>query len=90
MAKKLVRFDWAMKRLLRNKANFDILEGFISFAFQDLFYFEILVEQLGKKAFQDVEVGLITEQPLHCPIESYEFFCHFKTICNKNTGNSTL
>jgi len=25
-----IRFDWAMKRLLRNKANFDILEGFLS------------------------------------------------------------
>lgn len=30
MAKKLVRFDWAMKKMLRNKANFDILEGFLS------------------------------------------------------------
>ncbi len=28
--KKLVRFDWAMKRLLRNKANFVVLEGFLS------------------------------------------------------------
>ncbi len=26
----LVRFDWAIKRLLRNKANFNILEGFLS------------------------------------------------------------
>ena len=25
---KLIRFDWAIKKLLRNKANFDILEGF--------------------------------------------------------------
>ncbi len=25
-----IRFDWAMKRLLRNKANFAILEGFLS------------------------------------------------------------
>jgi predicted transposase/invertase (TIGR01784 family) len=30
MAKKLVRFDWAMKKILRHKANFDILEGFLS------------------------------------------------------------
>ena len=30
MAKKLVRFDWAMKKMLRHKANFDILEGFLS------------------------------------------------------------
>jgi len=27
---KLIRFDWAMKNLLRDKANFDILEGFLS------------------------------------------------------------
>jgi predicted transposase/invertase (TIGR01784 family) len=30
MTKKLVRFDWAMKKMLRHKANFDILEGFLS------------------------------------------------------------
>lgn len=29
-AKKLIRFDWAIKRLLRNKTNFDILEGLLS------------------------------------------------------------
>ena len=28
--KKLIRFDWAIKRLLRHKANFGILEGFLS------------------------------------------------------------
>ena len=28
--RKLISFDWAMKRLLRNKANFGILEGFLS------------------------------------------------------------
>jgi predicted transposase/invertase (TIGR01784 family) len=26
----LIRFDWAMKRLLRNKANYAVLEGFLS------------------------------------------------------------
>ena len=30
MNKKLIRFDWAMKKLLRQKVNFDILEGFLS------------------------------------------------------------
>jgi len=28
--KKLVRSDWAIKYILRNKANFDVLEAFIS------------------------------------------------------------
>jgi len=30
MSKKLIRFDWAIKRLLRNKVNFVVLEGFLS------------------------------------------------------------
>ena len=25
-----IRFDWAMKRLLRNKANFSVLEGLLT------------------------------------------------------------
>ena len=28
--KNLIRFDWAMKKFLRSKANFGILEGFLS------------------------------------------------------------
>ncbi|MDR2809458.1 MAG: Rpn family recombination-promoting nuclease/putative transposase [Tannerellaceae bacterium] len=28
--RKLVSFDWALKRLLRNKANFEVVEGFLS------------------------------------------------------------
>jgi len=28
--RKLISFDWAMKRLLRSKANFEVLEGFLS------------------------------------------------------------
>jgi predicted transposase/invertase (TIGR01784 family) len=34
-ARKLVSFDWAMKKLLRSKANFDILEGFLSELLKD-------------------------------------------------------
>ena len=30
MVRKLVSFDWAMKKLLRSKANYEILEGFLS------------------------------------------------------------
>ena len=29
-APKYIRFDWAMKRMLRNKANFGVLEGFLT------------------------------------------------------------
>ena len=32
---KIIRFDWAMKYLLRDKANFDIIEGFLSALLED-------------------------------------------------------
>jgi predicted transposase/invertase (TIGR01784 family) len=32
---KLIRFDWAMKSILRNKDNFDVLEGFLSALLND-------------------------------------------------------
>lgn len=30
MKDRFVRFDWAIKRLLRQKANFGVLEGFLT------------------------------------------------------------
>ena len=35
MARKLVSFDWAVKRLLRSKVNFAVLEGFLSELLKD-------------------------------------------------------
>ncbi len=32
---KLIRFDWALKHILRDKVNFDVLEGFLSAILQD-------------------------------------------------------
>ncbi len=42
MAERLIRFDWAVKKLLRNKANFDVLEGFMS----ELLGFDVKIEQI--------------------------------------------
>ncbi|MFY7887980.1 MAG: hypothetical protein ACOVOW_03680, partial [Spirosomataceae bacterium] len=42
MGKKLIRFDWAIKRLLRNKSNFGVLEGFLS----ELLFDNIKIEQI--------------------------------------------
>ena len=41
--RKLITFDWAMKRLLRSKANFGILEGFLSELAQEFQGFEPLL-----------------------------------------------
>ena len=42
MSRKLISFDWAMKRLLRSKANFNVLEGFLSELLKD----EITIEEM--------------------------------------------
>ncbi len=52
MAKKLIHFDWAMKKLLRHKANFGILEGFLT----ELLKFDVYIESiLESEANQEEE-----------------------------------
>ena len=47
--KKLVSFDWAVKRLLRSKANFEVLEGFLSeLLFDDIKILEVLESESNK------------------------------------------
>ena len=48
--KKHIRFDWAIKRLLRQKANFGILEGFLSELLkEDVIISEILESESNKE-----------------------------------------
>lgn len=52
--KKHIRFDWAIKRLLRQKANFGILEGFLSELLkEDIEIIEILDSESNKETEQD-------------------------------------
>ncbi len=53
MAKKLVRFDWAMKKILRHKANFDILEGFLSELLSEEVKIKNILESEGNKEDAD-------------------------------------
>jgi predicted transposase/invertase (TIGR01784 family) len=46
---KHIRFDWAMKRLLRNKANYVILEGFLSVLLNDTIFIKEIIETEGNK-----------------------------------------
>ena len=47
--RKLVSFDWAIKRLLRTKANLEILEGFLSELLkEDICILEILESESNK------------------------------------------
>ncbi|MBZ4219329.1 MAG: Rpn family recombination-promoting nuclease/putative transposase [Chlorobium sp.] len=52
--RKLISFDWAMKRLLRSKANFEILEGFLSELLgEDILILEILESESNKESKSD-------------------------------------
>ena len=53
MNKKLIRFDWAVKKLLRNKANFGILEGFLSELLFDDIRIERILESEGNQETED-------------------------------------
>lgn len=64
MSKKLIRFDWAIKRLLRNKANFVVLEGFLSeLLFEDIRIKRILENETNQDAADDKfnRVDILTE-----------------------------
>ena len=58
MNKKLIRFDWAVKKLLRNnrsddRANFGILEGFLSELLFDEIRIEKILESEGNQETED-------------------------------------
>ncbi|WP_216095038.1 hypothetical protein, partial [Candidatus Marithrix sp. Canyon 246] len=59
MSRKLISFDWAIKKLLRSKANFGILEGFLS----ELLKFDIkileILESESKSNHQQNSVKII-------------------------------
>ena len=49
--RRLISFDWAMKKLLRSKANFEILEGFLSELLkEDIRILEILESESNKES----------------------------------------
>ncbi len=53
MNKKLIRFDWAVKKLLRNKANFAVLEGFLSELLFDNIRIEKILESESNQETED-------------------------------------
>ena len=53
MMKKLIRFDWAIKRILRDKENFDILEGFLSELLNQTIKIEQILESESNQESDD-------------------------------------
>ncbi len=68
MSKKLIRFDWAIKRLLRNKANFVVLEGFLSELLFDAIKIEQILESEANQETDDDKfnrVDILTQNSKH-------------------------
>lgn len=61
--KKLIRFDWAMKYILRDKANFDVLEGFLSNLLKEEIRVEALLESESNR---DLETRKFNRVDLKC------------------------
>lgn len=54
MTRKLITFDWAIKRLLRSKANFGILEGFLTELLkEDITILEVLESEANQDYVRD-------------------------------------
>ncbi|NEP12695.1 MAG: Rpn family recombination-promoting nuclease/putative transposase [Symploca sp. SIO2C1] len=54
MSAKHIRFDWAIKRLLRNKANYVVLEGFLSeLLYQDITIKTLLESESNQQTIED-------------------------------------
>ncbi len=52
-SKSHIRFDWAVKKILRSKANYGILEGFLSELFQEDVKIKSLLSEEGNKETHD-------------------------------------
>jgi hypothetical protein len=53
MKNELVRFDWAMKRLLRDKANYVIVEGLLTALLDRPIHIKTLLESEGNKEYSE-------------------------------------
>jgi hypothetical protein len=83
MSKKLIRFDWAVKKLLRNKANFVVLEGFLSeLLFEDIHIQEILESESNQQTEDDKfnKVDILTQNSKNELVIILFCVSHNKTI----------
>jgi predicted transposase/invertase (TIGR01784 family) len=71
---KIIRFDWAIKTILRDKANFDVLEGFLSAILRDDITVVQLIEsesnqETDRQKFNRVDIMVLDGKGQHVIIE---------------------
>jgi predicted transposase/invertase (TIGR01784 family) len=67
MARKIIHFDWALKKLLRQKANYEILEGLLSVLLKQDIAIQNILESEGNKEnesdkYNRVDIFAITSE----------------------------
>ena len=70
----LIRFDWAIKRILRDKANFAVLEGFLSVLLKEKVMIEAILsseanQETDDDKYNDVDILVKTTTDEHIIIE---------------------
>ena len=59
LKRRLISFDWAMKRLLRSKANFEILEGFLSELLKNEIQILEILESESNKSYRKAKFNRV-------------------------------
>ena len=70
----LIRFDWAMKRILRDKANYAVLEGFLSVLLKEKITIEAILgsqanQETQDEKYNDVDILIRNSKDEHVIIE---------------------
>ena len=60
-----IRFDWAIKRLLRQKANFGVLEGFLTVFLGEKITIVELLESAGNQLSEDDKFNRVYAKALN-------------------------
>ena len=73
-SQRIIRFDWAIKTILRDKANFDVLEGFLTALLEDDITVVQIIEsesnqETDRQKFNKVDIMVLDSQNQHVIIE---------------------
>ena len=82
---KYIRFDWAIKRLLRNKANFGVLEGFLTVLLGEEIHILEILESEGNQQREDDKFNRVDIKARN----SKEFLSKFKILVNSIIWNES-
>jgi len=78
MGGKLIRFDWAMKKILRDKENFVILEGFLSELLKDDIKIIEILESESNKEREENKLNRLYKLNLVTCTETRQYLQRFK------------